>query len=209
MNFPVVHIVDDEETFARSLLLLLEDYGFSGWHYAHATAYLQKLPALTAEGGCLLLDIRMPGMSGLELQRRLKEAGHPFPIIFMTGHGDVELAVQAMKQGAVDFLQKPFREQSLMDAVAMAVRISQETVRRQCQQKQASERLERLSQREKDVARLLALGYATKEVAKALSISANTVHVHRQHITDKIGTGHAADLARLFLQADPDSLDQT
>lgn len=207
MDTPIVHVVDDEESFSRTLLLMLEDYGLTGRAHSSAVDFLSILPPLPPLGGCVLLDVRMPGMSGIELQRRLKELDYPLPIIFMTGHGDIDLAVQAMKQGAVDFLQKPFSEKALIDAVMTAVQISRETLRRKCQENQARARLEKLSQRERDVARLLALGLASKEVAKELSISFHTVHVHRQHITEKIGTGHAADLARLFLQADPNSLD--
>ena len=204
---PVVHVVDDDAPFLRSLLFMLEGCGFEAVGHASGEAFLEAAPTLPPAGGCVLLDIRMPRMSGLELQRRLREADSPWPLVFMTGHGDIEQAVQAMKHGAIDFLQKPFREQAMIDAVTAAVQASLESRRRRLQQDQAREALGKLTPREREVARLLGLGLSNKEVARELSISDNTVHVHRQRITEKIGSGHAADLARLILRADADGLD--
>ena len=207
---PVIHVVDDEAPFRRSLLFLLESVGWQAVGHESAEAFLAAAPAFPAGGGCLVLDIRMPRVSGLELQRRLKAgdpAANPFPIIFMTGHGDVELAVQAMKEGAVDFLQKPFKDQQFLDTVERAVQLSLERHAASRRHQEARECLERLSAREREVARLLALGQANKEVARALGISENTVHVHRQHVMEKTGTGSAAELARLILRADPAGLD--
>lgn len=204
---PVIHVVDDDAAFLRSVLFMLEGCGFEAVGHATAEAFLDAGPALVPQGGCLLLDIRMPRMSGLELQRRLGEAGSPFPIVFMTGHGDIEQAVQAMKGGALDFLQKPFKEQALLDTVNRAVEASVERQRTRSRQAEAQALLERLSPREREVARLLALGLSNKEVARDLDISDHTVHVHRQRITEKTGSGHAADLARLLLRADPAGLD--
>lgn len=204
---PVIHVVDDDAAFLRSVLFMLEGCGFEAAGHATAEAFLDAAPALAPSGGCLLLDIRMPRMSGLELQRRLVESGSPFPIVFMTGHGDIEQAVQAMKGGALDFLQKPFKEQALLDTVNRAVEASVERQRLRARQAEARAVLERLSPREREVARLLALGLSNKEVARDLDISDHTVHVHRQRITEKTGSGHAADLARLLLRADPAGLD--
>jgi two-component system, LuxR family, response regulator FixJ len=204
---PVIHVVDDDAAFLRSVLFMLEGCGFEVVGYATGEAFLDAAPALVPQGGCVLLDIRMPRMSGLELQRRLAAVGSPFPIVFMTGHGDIEQAVQAMKGGALDFLQKPFKEQSLLDTVNRAVEASVERQRLRARQAEAQAMLERLSPREREVARLLALGLSNKEVARDLDISDNTVHVHRQRITEKTGSGHAADLARLLLRADPAGLD--
>lgn len=205
---PRIHVIDDEAPFLRSVLFMLEGIGFAASGYASAEAFLQAAPTLGPEGGCLLLDIRMPRTSGLELQRRLNHDGVAFPVVFMTGHGDVEQAVQAMKAGAMEFLQKPFKEQALLDAVNRAVQASIDGQRERARRDEAAETLERLSPREREVARLLALGRSNKEVARALDISDNTVHVHRQRITEKTGSGHAADLARLLLRADPSGLDE-
>lgn len=204
---PVIHVVDDDAAFLRSVLFMLEGCGFTAVGHASAEAYLEAAPPLPPQGGCLLLDIRMPRMSGLELQRRLADAGAAHPIVFMTGHGDVEQAVQAMKNGALDFLPKPFREQALLDSVNRAVEASIERQRLHVRRQEALALLERLSPREREVARLLALGLSNKEVARELDISDHTVHVHRQRITDKTGSGHAADLARMLLRADPGLLD--
>lgn len=204
---PVIHVVDDEAPFRRSLVFLLESMGWHAVGHASAEAFLEAAPELPAAGGCLVLDIRMPRLSGLELQRRLKAAQSLFPVLFMTGHGDVDLAVQAMKEGAVDFLQKPFKDQQMLDAVERAIQLSCERhqASRRCQG--ARELLARLSPRESEVAKQVALGLANKEVARDLGISENTVHVHRQHIMEKTDTGSAAELARLILRADPSGLD--
>lgn len=204
---PVVHVVDDEAPFRRSLLFLLESAGWRAQGHDSAEAFLDAPPAFPAAGGCLVLDIRMPRVSGLEMQRRLKANAAPWPIIFMTGHGDVELAVQAMKDGAVDFLQKPFKDQGMLDAVERAVDISRARHEASLRSSEAREQLARLSPRESEVGRLVALGLSNKEIARELSISDNTVHVHRQHVMEKTSTGSAAELARLILRADPAGLD--
>ena len=204
---PVIHVVDDEAPFRRSLLFLLESVGWQAEGHESAEAFLAADPAFPPGGGCLVLDIRMPRVSGLELQRRLKAADSPYPVIFMTGHGDVELAVQAMKDGAVDFLQKPFKDQLFLDTVERAVQLSLERHAASRRHQEARDCLAKLSAREQEVARLLALGQANKEVARELGISEHTVHVHRQHVMEKTGTGSAAELARLILRADPGGLD--
>ncbi len=207
---PCIHVVDDDAHFLRSVLFLIQGLGFEAVGYPSAEDFLQATPAPVPQGCCLLLDIRMPRMSGLELQRRLLEqtATGSMPIVFMTGHGDVDQAVQALRSGAADFLQKPFSEQTLLDALNRAVAVSVQAQRQQARQAQALQVLQRLTPRERDVARLLALGHSNKEVARVLDISDHTVHVHRQGITRKIGSGHAADLARLILRAAPQELDE-
>lgn len=203
----VVHVVDDEAPFRRSLLFLLETAGWKAVGHESAEAFLEARPTFPDAGACLVLDIRMPRISGLELQRRLNAAGAAFPIVFMTGHGDVELAVQAMKAGAVDFLQKPFKDQLFLDVVERAVTLSQTRHEAELRRQQAGESLARLSPREAEVARWLALGLSNKEIARELAISDNTVHIHRQHVMEKTGTASAAELARLILRADPGGLD--
>lgn len=207
MPTPVIHVIDDEAPFRRSLLFLLESAGWEAIGHESAEAFLEAAPVLPTSGGCLVLDIRMPRVSGLELQRRLNAAYSLFPVVFMTGHGEVDLAVQAMKEGAVDFLQKPFKDQLFLDTVERAVSIS---LKRQALNQRAQEArqiLSKLSPREAEVARHLALGLSNKEIGKALNISDNTVHVHRQHLMEKTGVSSAAELARLILRADPAGLD--
>ena len=204
----VIHVVDDDPAFLRSMLFMVEGLGFAPIGYASAEEFLDAHPAPAPQGCCVLLDIRMPRMSGLELQRRLAALGRSLPIVFMTGHGDVDQAVQAMREGAVDFLQKPFREQALLDALNHAVDVGLTAQRNLARRSAAQDLLARLSPRERDVARLLALGLSNKEVARRLEISDHTVHVHRQRITEKTGSGNAADLARLLLRAQPAGLDE-
>ena len=193
--------------FRRSLVFLLESMGWPVQAHASAADYLDAgLPALE-QTGCLLLDVRMPGMSGLELQQALIARGCRLPIVFITGHGDVELAVQAMKHGAFDFLEKPFRDQRLLDVVSAALRQREADLVSSERAQQAGDRLARLSPREAEVARLVAQGLPNKLVARELDISEKTVHIHRQHVMEKAEVGSAAELARLMLQADPTALD--
>ena len=201
----LIYVVDDDEALRRSLVFLLESMGWRVEAYTSAEAFLAGYrPGLP---GCLVLDIRMPSMSGLELQHVLKTRGITLPVIFITGHGDVSLAVQAMKQGASDFIEKPFKDQALLDAVGQAVRQGRETLAEEQQRDEAQATLARLSPRERDVARLVARGLPNKLVARELDISEKTVHIHRQHVMEKTGVGSAAELARLMLRADPASLD--
>ena len=202
-----IHLVDDDAAFRRSLVFLLESMGWPVQAHASAADYLDAgLPALE-QTGCLLLDVRMPGMSGLELQRALIARGCHLPIVFITGHGDVELAVQAMKHGAFDFLEKPFKDQRLLDVVSAALRQREADLVSSERAQQAGDRLARLSPREAEVARLVAQGRPNKLVARELDISEKTVHIHRQHVMEKAEVGSAAELARLMLQADPTALD--
>ena len=202
-----IHLVDDDAAFRRSLVFLLESMGWPVQAHASAADYLDAgLPALE-QTGCLLLDVRMPGMSGLELQQALIARGCHLPIVFITGHGDVELAVQAMKRGAFDFLEKPFKDQRLLDVVSAALRQREADLVSSERAQQAGDRLARLSPREAEVARLVAQGLPNKLVARELDISEKTVHIHRQHVMEKSEVGSAAELARLMLQADPTALD--
>ena len=202
-----IHLVDDDAAFRRSLVFLLESMGWPVQAHASAADYLDAgLPALD-QTGCLLLDVRMPGMSGLELQQALIARGCRLPIVFLPGHGDVELAVQAMKHGAFDFLEKPFRDQRLLDVVSAALRQREADLVSSERAQQAGDRLARLSPREAEMARLVAQGLPNKLVARELDISEKTVHIHRQHVMEKAEVGSAAELARLMLQADPTALD--
>ncbi len=201
----VVHVVDDDSALRRSLRFLLESVEWKVQLHASAEEFLAVADA--AQPACVLLDIRMPAMSGLELQQVLHERGITMPIVFMTGHADVSMAVQAMKLGAADFIEKPFKDQVVLDAVAAAMRRSMETLQEQQVRHDAWRALETLSPREREVARLVALGQPNKLVAGTLGISEKTVHIHRQHVMEKAGVSSAAELARLMLRADPAALD--
>ena len=202
---PLIHVVDDDPALRRALLFLLESLGWPVVAHASAEDFLAAWRADVP--GCVVLDIRMPSMSGLELQQVMRNRGIRLPIVFLTGHADVSVAVQAMKYGACDFIEKPFKDQVLLDAVAQAVRGSSEALAEQYRQRQVADVLSRLSPREQEVARLVARGLPNKSIAQALDISERTVHVHRQHVMEKAGVGSAAELARLMLRADPESLD--
>lgn len=201
----LIHVVDDDAALRRSLVFLLDSVGWRTEAHASAEEFLAAYRP--GEPGCLVLDIRMPGMSGLELQQVLLAQGRTLPIIFITGHGDISLAVQAMKQEACDFLEKPFKDQVLLDAVSQAVRRSSRELETERRHDQAQALLERLSPREWDVARRVARGLPNKLIARELDISEKTVHVHRQHVMEKTHTGSAAELSRLMLRANPADLD--
>ena len=201
-----IHIVDDDAAFRRSLVFLFESVGWQVATHASAEDFLSTAPT-TDTIACLVLDIRMPMMSGLELQQVLRSRGWAVPVVFITGHGDVELAVHAMKHGACDFLEKPFKDQALLDAVGRAVKLggAARELASRCEEAQAL--LDRLSPREREVARLVAQGLPNKLVGRELDISEKTVHVHRHKVMEKTGVSSAAELARLMLRTDPAALD--
>jgi FixJ family two-component response regulator len=201
----ILHVVDDDPALRRSLQFLLASVGWQVQLYASAAEFLAQADCV-AQPGCMLLDIRMPAMSGLELQQLLIERDVALPILFMTGHADVSMAVQALKSGAFDFIEKPFNDQRLLDTVAAAVRRSVELQEQALRRTAAQAALGCLSPRELEVARLVALGHPNKLIAAALGISEKTVHIHRSHVMEKAGIASAAELARLMLRADPDAL---
>lgn len=211
MNYPpdqcIVHVVDDDPALRRSLRFLLESVEWKVQLHASAEEFLDVAGQAT-QPACVLLDIRMPSMSGLELQQVLRERGIDIPVVFMTGHADVTMAVQAMKSGACDFIEKPFKDQVVLDAVAAAMRRSAELLEEQHVRQEAARLLAAFSPREQEVARLVALGQPNKLVASSLGISEKTVHIHRQHVMEKAGVSSAAELARLMLRADPAALDE-
>ena len=202
----IVHVVDDDPALRRSLRFLFESVGWQVRLYAAAEEFLE-LAAPPVQPSCLLLDIRMPAMSGLELQQVLRERGIAIPILFMTGHADVSMAVQALKSGAADFIEKPYKDQAILDAVAAAMRHSDESLQAMHRREEASHALAVLSPREREVARLVAQGHPNKQIAATLGISEKTVHIHRHHVMEKAGVSSAAELARLMLRADPAALD--
>lgn len=210
MNTPpedcIVHVVDDDPALRRSLRFLFDSMGWQVRLHASAEEFLVVAES-PGQPTCLVLDIRMPSMSGLELQQVLRERGIAVPILFMTGHADVSVAVQAMKSGAVDFIEKPYKDQAILDAVTTALRHCDETLQEAHRREEANHALAGFSPREQEVARLVAQGQPNKLIAAALGISEKTVHIHRQHVMEKAGVSSAAELARLMLRADPASLD--
>jgi FixJ family two-component response regulator len=192
---PVVYVVDDDSVMREALSSLFRSIGLQVMVFSSAPELLQCKLADTAS--CLVLDIRLPGVSGLEFQAELVKAGIHIPIIFMTGHGDIPMSVKAMKAGAVDFLEKPFRHQEMLDAVALA--IDRDRKRREGE-KTLSElqgRFESLTPREREVIGLVTAGMMNKQIAGEMGVSEITVKIHRGHLMRKMQARSLADLVRM------------
>lgn len=196
---PVVYIVDDDNSVCTALRRLLESMELEVETYNSASEFLQEWDPTTPS--CLVLDIRMPLASGLDLQEELVRREATLPVIFITGHGDVPLAVRAMKNGAVDFLAKPFDDQQLLDAINRALKRDRDIRRRQKQYARARTRIAELSLRQREVLNLLICGLTNKEIAARLGISEKTVKVHRQQVMEKTGTVSLAELVVLSSKA--------
>lgn len=200
---PVLHIVDDEEAVRRSLALLLGASGFRTETYADAKALLV---AAGPQGkglapGALILDVRMPGMDGLSLMEELSRRGVGLPVVVVTGHADVPLAVRAMRAGACDFLEKPYTEERLLEAVRTALEQGSAAAEARAAGSRAQAQVEGLSPREREVLGCLVKGMANKVVAHELGISPRTVEVHRANLMDKLGARSLPDLVRIGLAA--------
>jgi FixJ family two-component response regulator len=192
---PVVFIIDDDRSVRRALTNLFQSVGLGVEAFGSAPEMLQnKLPDVAS---CLVLDIRLPGLSGLDLQTELARANIHIPIIFITGHGDIPMTVRAMKGGAVDFLTKPFRDQDLLDAVVAA--IERDRKRREVEKTVAhlQSLFEALTSREREVLALVASGLMNKQIAAELGLAEITVKIHRGHVMKKMGAGSLADLIRM------------
>jgi len=193
-----IFIIDDDDAIRDSLKILLESHGFTVEDFASARAFL-------ASGrigpGCALVDIGMPEMGGLELQRVLGERHPELPVIMITGQAEVPIAVQAMKAGALDFIEKPFDEAVLLGSVRQALARSEETARSRIQNEEAAERIRQLTPREKEVLGQLVLGHPNKVIAYNLSISPRTVEIHRARIMQKMEVRSLSELVRLALDA--------
>lgn len=196
---PLVHLVDDNEAFRRSTAWLLEAAEFAVRDYPDAHAFLVALDRAQGEPapGCIVSDVRMPGMSGIELHEELQRRGCPLPLVFITAHGDVPLAVQAMRKGAVDFIEKPFDEQTLVHAVNTALSHAAAAPARNAE---AARRLAQLTPRERQVMDLVVAGKLNKMVADELGISIKTVELHRSNMMTKLGVRNLPDLVRLTLE---------
>lgn len=200
-NEATVHVVDDDGAMRRSVVFLAESVGWRARGFDRAEAFLAEVDPGTV--GCLVLDVRMPTMSGLELQQAMNLRGLRLPIIFITGHGDVSMAVQAMKDGAADFIEKPFKDQVLLDAIARAVRRSQVDAIQADGRSDTLLRYRQLTLREREIALRVARGQPSKVIARELGISEKTVQVHRTHIMEKMDIHSAAELAHQLTQIDP------
>ena len=192
---PVVFVVDDDEAICQSLRLLISDIGLEVRTFTSAKRFLAAYDS--SQPGCLVLDVRMSGMSGLELQSRLHEMGMYIPTIIITGHGDVPMAVEAMKAGAMDFIEKPFRDQVLLDGIQKAIDRDRKIRQRHEQQEDVRSRMQHLTQREREVMERLVAGRTGKHIAHELGISQKTVDFHRANILDKTGVSSVVELVRL------------
>jgi FixJ family two-component response regulator len=194
---PTVFVVDDDEPVRDAIGMLLETVGMSYESFPSAQAFLEAFEP--SRGGCLVLDIRMPGMSGLELQQKLIDMRASIPVVFITGHGDVPMAVEAMKRGAVDFIRKPFRDQELLDRVNEALEVDAGQRAEVADLEQIRARVASLTPRELEVFQRVAMGQANKVVAIDLGISERTVEIHRSQVMQKTGARSLADLVRMKL----------
>jgi FixJ family two-component response regulator len=194
-DVPIVYVIDDDESMRRGLTNLFESVGLRVEAFGSAPELLQrKLPDVPS---CVVLDIRLPGMSGLDFQTLLEKAAIHIPIVFVTGHGDITMSVKAMKAGAADFLTKPFRQQEMLDAVTAA--IERDRKRRQDEKIVSNARalVETLTPREREILALVSAGLMNKQIAAEIGIAEITVKIHRGRIMKKMGTRSLADLVRI------------
>ncbi|MCG8414677.1 MAG: response regulator [Pseudomonadales bacterium] len=189
-----VYIVDDDEAVRDSLEMLMKSVGLNAKSFESAIEFLSDIDVDAS--GCLVLDIRMPLMSGLELQDELISRGSILPIVFISGHGDIPMAVKAVKKGAIDFISKPFHDQELLDSVQRALREGDDLRGSQIAKKEITDNLEKLSPREKQVLDLMVDGAANKVIASELEISQRTVEVHRASVMDKMNANSLAQLVK-------------
>jgi two-component system response regulator FixJ len=195
-----VHVIDDDDVVRESAELLLEAAGFAVTSYPSGVDFLARLDG--APAGCVLLDIHMPKMDGLEVQKRLADRGVAWPVIVLTGQGDISIAVQAMKNGAIEFLEKPYLNQVLLDAVAMAFDKLETTTQDRQQAARARELVAELTGRERQVMQALLTGLPNKLIAYELDISPRTVEVYRANVMDKLGARSLSAAVRIALSAD-------
>lgn len=198
-NATRVFIIDDDDAVRRGLTDLLESANYDVETFAAAEDFLARMPFSGI--GCIVLDVRMPGMSGLDLQERLNQVENSMPIVFITGHGDLPMGVDAMKKGAVDFLAKPFEDEQLLTAVEIALEKNRQDTSTFEELQGFRKRIEALSPREFEIFRLVIGGYLNKQIAFALNIAEQTVKHHRGRVMRKLQAGSLADLVRLAEKA--------
>jgi FixJ family two-component response regulator len=195
-----VYIVDDDEGIREGLSLLLETVGQRCELYSSALEFLESYD--DSKGGCLVLDIRMPRMTGLDLQQKLNERGSRLPIIFITGHGDIPMAVEAMRRGALDFIRKPFREQELLDRINEALDWDTGQHKKLLDRQELVDKIHSLTEREREVFQRVADGEMNKVIGFDLGISERTVEVHRSQVMKKLGVRTLAQLVRVKIEAE-------
>ena len=194
-----IYVVDDDEALRDSLVWLLESSGHHVRAWESAESFLRDFqPAMT---GCLVLDVRMPGMSGLELFEELKRRHFTLPVIFITGHGDVPMAVSAVKKGAVDFIEKPFSERDMLNLISECLAAEQQSRDKRQLEAETARRLTHLTQREREVLDLIIAGKLNKQIADVLGISIKTVEVHRARVMEKMEANSLAELVQNVLTA--------
>ncbi|MET0527033.1 MAG: response regulator FixJ [Microvirga sp.] len=196
---PIVHVVDDDDAVRKSVSFLLMAEGFNVRQHESAMTFLKMT---NIDGGCIVTDVRMPEISGIEFIRLLKERGLTLPVIVMTGHADISLAVEAMKAGAVDFLEKPFEDQRFLDIVRSALELREHNVQQAEELQSIRTRLDALSMRERQVVDCLIAGKANKVIAHDLSISPRTVEIYRANVMTKMEAKSLSELVRMVLVAE-------
>lgn len=194
-----VFVVDDDQAMRQSLTWLIESVGMKVETFDSAKAFLGSY--YPGRAGCLLLDVRMPGMSGLDLQEYLIQHDIRIPVIIITGHGDVPMAVRAMKAGAVDFIEKPFNDEFLLDSIRNALSLDEHQRNRQAERAEIAARLALLTPREHEVMDMVTDGQSNKEIANQLGVSAKTVEAHRAKVMEKMSAGSLAELVRMSVKA--------
>jgi FixJ family two-component response regulator len=192
---PIIYVIDDEITVGIALQRLLSSVGFAVQTFTSAQEFLNA--ELQDASGCLVLDVRMPGMSGLEVQQRLAAAGICLPVIFLTGHADIQMTVRAMKAGAVEFLTKPFHEQELLDAIQAALQRHRIERKNRAEHSALRTRYHSLTPRESEVFSLVTCGLLNKQIGAELGASEKTIKIHRAHVMHKMNAGSLADLVRM------------
>jgi two-component system response regulator FixJ len=196
---PIIYVIDDDEAVRQSLEFLLKTAGMTVRGFESATAFLEVLPQIRS--GCIITDVRMPDVTGIDLLHRVKELGIDVPVIVITGHGDISLAVEAMKIGAVDFLEKPFDDHGLLDAVRASLDRSADAAQRNAELIEIRDKLTGLSNRERQVLEGLVAGKANKTIAFDLGISPRTVEIYRANLMTKMAANSLSDLVRMAMMA--------
>src|ERR1019366_4376410 len=194
-----VYVIDDDEAMRDSLNFLLESASFNVTLFESALKFLDALPNL--DFGCVVSDVRMPGLDGIELLKRMKSGHNPFPIVIMTGHGDIPLAVEAMKLGAVDFLEKPFEDDRLIGMIEAAIRQGEPAAKNEAVTRDIASRIATLSPRERQVMEGLIAGLSNKLIARDYDISPRTIEVYRANVMTKMQANSLSELVRLAMRA--------